>query len=179
MVGRLSRKLIFALLSIALLAGSCQHRPKHRDRTRTPRAERTERQTERVNTNGEIRVPFELENGVYYLKVKVNDVPMKFIFDTGASIISISLTEAQFLYKQGTLTDDDFVDIIQFQDANGDVTESMLVMLRELEIGGVVLHNVEASIVANQTAPLLLGQSALKQFKKVSIDYQRNQLILE
>ena len=104
---------------------------------------------------------------------------MKFIFDTGASIISISLTEAQFLYKQGTLTKDDFVDVMQFQDANGDVSTSMLVKLRKLEIGGVVLHDVEASIVANQTAPLLLGQSALSQFKKVSIDYQNKLLILE
>jgi len=176
MVGRLSRKLIFALLSIALLAGSCQHRPKHHDNTRTPRAERTERQPRIKN---KIRVPLEFEDGVYCLTVKVNDVPMKFIFDTGASIISISLTEAQFLYKQGTLTKDDFVDVMQFQDANGDVSTSMLVKLRKLEIGGVVLHDVEASIVANQTAPLLLGQSALSQFKKVSIDYQNKLLILE
>lgn len=179
MVGRLSRKLIFALLSIAMLAVSCQHRPKHRDRTRNSCAEKVERQTKRVNTHGKTRVPLELENGVYYLKVKVNDVPMKFIFDTGASIISISLTEAQFLYKQGTLTDDDFVDFVRFRDANGDVSTSMLVKLRRLEIGGVVLHDVEASIVANQIAPLLLGQSALNQFDRVSVDYRRNQLILE
>ena len=177
MAGILSKKLLSALLSVVILAVSCQHRPRHRDPilSHSPKPTREEH----VHLRNKIRVPLESENGVLYLKVKVNDVPMRFIFDTGASVISMSLTEAQFLYKQGTLTDDDFVDVIKFKDANGDVTSSVLVILRKLEIGEVVLHNVEASIIANQTAPLLLGQSALSLFKKVTIDNQNNQLILE
>ena len=193
MAGKSPKRLLYVLLSLLLLAPSCQLRPNHRDGSSSRRGdrhemvsrnetnsrhERSKKRSERV-TSGTTRVPLEKADGVYYVKAKVNDVPMKFVFDTGAGIISMSLTEAQFLYKQGTLTDDDFVDIMQFQDANGDVSESLVVVLRELEIGGVVLRNVEASIVPNQTAPLLLGQSALSQFNKVSIDYKHNQLILE
>lgn len=177
MAGKLPKRLVFVLFSMAVLSCSCQYRPKHSDKA-IGRTERVRRDGV-VSKNGVVNVPLEYENGVYYLKVKVNDVPMRFIFDTGASKISMSLTEAQFLYKQGTLTDEDFVDVVRFQDANGDISESILVTLRTFEIGEVVLHNVEASIVTNQSAPLLLGQSALSQFDRVSIDCQRNQLILE
>ena len=39
------------------------------------------------------------ENGIYKVPVYVNDVPMTFIVDTGASNISLSTTEASFLYR--------------------------------------------------------------------------------
>mgnify|MGYP002776377742 CR=1 FL=1 len=37
------------------------------------------------------------ENGVYTVPCKINGLSLKFIFDTGASDVSISLTEAMFL----------------------------------------------------------------------------------
>lgn len=39
-------------------------------------------------------------NGVYQIPVLVNGAQMFFIFDTGASIISISNVEASFLFKR-------------------------------------------------------------------------------
>ena len=104
---------------------------------------------------------------------------MNFIFDTGASIISISETEARFLYKQGTLTEADFVGEANFTDANGDISSGMIVKLRTVKIGDRTLHNVQASIVPNSNAPLLLGQTALGQFGKISIDYQRGTITFE
>ena len=50
-------------------------------------------------------IEMKYENGIYTIPCKVNGVPMKFIFDTGASDVSISLTEAKFLIKQGLLSD--------------------------------------------------------------------------
>ena len=104
---------------------------------------------------------------------------MKFIFDTGASIISISQAEAAFLYKQGTLTDEDFIGNSSFQDANGNVSEGTIARLRKVKVGNIILQDVEASIVPNQRAPLLFGQSALKKFGRISIDNTKHQLILE
>ncbi len=43
-----------------------------------------------------------------------------------------------------------------------------------MEIGGIILHNVEANVVDNIQAPLLLGQTALSKFGKVTIDYNNN-----
>lgn len=119
------------------------------------------------------------ENGIYKIPIEINGSKMNFIFDTGASIISISATEAMFLYKQGTLKEEDFIGNVNFQDATGKISEGTIINLKTVKIGNKVLENVQASIVHNITAPLLFGQSALAQFGKVSIDYKRNEISFE
>lgn len=116
----------------------------------------------------------ERENGVYKVPVTVNGVPMKFILDTGASLISMSATEAEFLHKQGAISDADIIGRSRFQDANGDISPGAVVRLKSVRIGDRVLENVNANIVSSVKAPLLLGQSALSQFGNISIDYRRN-----
>ncbi len=178
MDGKSLRKLTFVLCSLLLLAQtSCRYRPRGRERADTPISSiQADRREEIPKKN---IIPMEYVNGVYYLKVEVNDIPMKFIFDTGASIISISQAEAAFLYKQGTLTDEDFIGNSSFQDANGNVSEGTIARLRKVKVGNIILQDVEASIVPNQRAPLLFGQSALKKFGRISIDNTKHQLILE
>lgn len=117
------------------------------------------------------------EDGVYKVHIYINGVRMEFIFDTGASTISISQTEAHFLIKQGTLTNDDIKGSANFFDANGDISVGRIINLREVKIGNKVLHNVKASVVDNFDAPLLLGQSALKGFGKITIDYENLEII--
>lgn len=119
------------------------------------------------------------KGGVYEVPCKINGTPMEFIFDTGASDITISLTEAMFLYKQGTLSDDDFLGTQQYQIANGAIEEGTVINLSTVEIGDRILHNVKASIIHNMEAPLLLGQSALNKHGKISIDYNRNEITFE
>lgn len=119
------------------------------------------------------------KGGVYEIPCKINGTQMNFIFDTGASDITISLTEAMFLYKQGTLTDDDFLGTQQYQIANGAIEEGTVINLNTVEIGNRTLHNVQASIVHNMKAPLLLGQSALRKYGKISIDYNKNEITFE
>lgn len=124
-------------------------------------------------------VKMEKVSGVYQIPIEVNGVRMSFIFDTGASIISISQTEAMFLYKQGKLTADDIKGTANFSDANGDISEGTIVELKSIKIGDRVLNNVEASVVGNLTAPLLFGQSALGEFRKISIDNNRREVTFE
>lgn len=119
------------------------------------------------------------ESGIYLVPTKINGVSMEFIFDTGASNISISETEALFLLKQGKLQEEDFIGKQNFIDANGDISEGTIVNLKTVEIGNRTLNNVQASIVNNLKAPLLLGQSALSQFGKISIDYNKNEIKFE
>lgn len=133
----------------------------------------------RVDGKGKTTIKMTEQNGVYYIPCKVNDIKMEFIFDTGASDITMSLTEALFLYKQGKLTDDDFIGTQQFQIANGDVEEGTIIKLKTVEIGNRKLYNVQASIMNNLRAPLLLGQSAMNKFGKISIDYKRNEITFE
>lgn len=104
---------------------------------------------------------------------------MEFIFDTGASIISISAAESVFMLRQDKLHESDIIGTSYFSDATGTISEGASINLREVKIGTRTLHNVKASVVHNIEAPLLLGQSALNQFGRITIDYNQNILILE
>ena len=119
------------------------------------------------------------ESGVYLVPVEINGSNMKFIFDTGASDITISNVEAMFLIKQGNLSEEDVLGSENYQIADGSIAEGTIINLRTVKLGNRTLKNVKASIVHNDQAPLLLGQSALAQFGKVSIDYDNNEITFE
>ena len=132
-----------------------------------------------VCVHSQTTIKMEKEGGVYTIPCTVNGIQLKFIFDTGASVISISQTEAMFLYKQGKLTADDIKGTANFSDANGDISEGTIILLSTVKIGNRVLKNIEASVVHNLNAPLLFGQSALEKFGKISIDNNRGEITFE
>lgn len=114
------------------------------------------------------------KNGVYFIPVRLNGVDMEVIFDTGASDIVISSVEALFLLKQGKLSEEAIEGQAYYGIADGSVAVGTVINLRSVEIGDRVLYNVKATVVDNVEAPLLLGQSALARFGKVSINYNDN-----
>ena len=130
-------------------------------------------------TNNRNSIKMEKVNGVYQIPILVNGTTMFFIFDTGASLISISNVEATFLFKQGKLTEDDIIGKANFTDANGDISEGTIIRLKEIKIGNKILNDIEASVVNNTKAPLLFGQSALEKFGKISIDYNSGELVFD
>ncbi|MGM9819181.1 MAG: TIGR02281 family clan AA aspartic protease [Candidatus Onthomorpha sp.] len=116
-------------------------------------------------------VPFERRQGVRFVKVKVNGVEMEMLFDTGASDVSISLTEANYLFKQGKLNPEDIEGYKYSQIADGSIVEGMVINIRRLELGeGLIAENVKAFVVGNMKAPLLLGNSAIEDFGSFEID---------
>lgn len=180
-------RILLCVMAIALVGGSmqsCRYRPHRSSRsshqTESRVSERSSRHTEtRRVSGGEQRVPIRRESGVMFIPVEINGIPMDFIFDTGASAVSMSLTEALFLYKQGKLTDDDILGSEQFQDATGGISVGTVINLRSVVIGDREVTNVRASVVENQQAPLLLGQTVLENFGKVTIDYTNNYITFE
>ena len=121
-------------------------------------------------------VPFTRANGVTKVKCEINGLPLSFIFDTGASTVSISSLEATFMYKNEYLSAKDFVGKSSFVDANGDISVGTIINLNKVTFGGLELENVRASVVSNDKAPLLLGQTVLSRLGKVEIDYENNVL---
>jgi aspartyl protease family protein len=117
--------------------------------------------------------------GVYEIPTEINGLPMYFIFDTGAGLISISDSEIKLLREKGKFSNEDIVGKGNFIDANGDVTEGTIVMLKTVKIGDRTLTNIEASVVHNLKAPLLMGQSALEKFGKISINYKKEEIAFE
>lgn len=138
-----------------------------------------ERTTE-TNSNVESTiVQMENRNGVKYIWVEINGLKLKFIFDTGASNVCISAAEATVLYRQGTLQNDDILNLQYFQDATGAISVGTRINIKTLKIGDRILENIEAIVIDNNQAPLLLGQSVLEKFGKITIDNDRNLLILK
>ncbi len=95
------------------------------------------------------------EGGVSIVPCKINGLNLSFIFDTGASDVTISLTEASFMLKNGYLTKEDIIGSEKYLDATGNISEGITINIREIEIEGLVLQNVKASIVKTLGAPLL------------------------
>ena len=166
---------IYILFSICCLMDSCRHR-HYRDQVTDgdevvdSRSNREDYREERRIRRG-TTVKIEAEGGVYLVPITVNGLDLKFIFDTGASSICISSAEATVMIRQGQITRDDILGQQQFQDATGRVSVGTVINLKTVEIGGIVLHDVEATVVDNIQAPLLSGQTALAKFGKISIDY--------
>lgn len=116
------------------------------------------------------KILMEKENGVYKVPCKINGLPLKFIFDTGAYDVSISLTEAMFMLKNGYLKKEDLGESIYYSIANGEVAKGTRLNIKEIEFGGLKLYNVSASIVHETSAPLLLGQSVIDKLGKIELD---------
>ncbi len=129
-----------------------------------------------VMANSQTIIQMQKRGGVFVMPCKVNGLTLNFIFDTGASDVSVSLTEALFMLKNGYLSESDLIGTEYYKLADGNIAEGTKINLKVIEIGRLKLTNVKASIVHNLSAPLLLGQSALSKLGKIEFDYSQNTL---
>ena len=116
-------------------------------------------------------IKMEKKNEIFEIPCKVNGLNLKFIFDTGASDVSISLSEALFMLKNGYLESEDIIGREGYKMANGAIDVGTEIIIRKLEIGNKELLNIRATIVHTLDAPLLLGQSALSRLGNFKFDY--------
>ena len=96
--------------------------------------------------------------GHYLADGQINGVTLKFLVDTGASVVamnSVDALKAGIAYKQGTR--------MPMHTANG-VIQAYRVTVNTLKLGGVTLHQVEAVVNEGDSPPfVLLGMSALNR----------------
>ena len=175
-------KKIFLLSGLLLLFSYCKHPESEKINQHNVYVpyqfnEESNQNTSFYNDSEENILDMENENGVKYVWIEINGLKLRFIFDTGASNICISAAEATVLLKQGTLQEEDILGVEHFQDATGAVSEGMRINLRTVKIGNTLLQNVEAIVVGNNKAPLLLGQSAFEQFSRIEIDNENQRII--
>lgn len=78
--------------------------------------------------------------------------------------------DANFMMKDEYLSFKEVSGKQYYQTVTGDISEGIVIMLREVDFGGITLRNVKASVVKNQTTPLLLGQSVLFRLRRIEID---------
>ena len=119
--------------------------------------------------NSQTIIQLEKDGGVYKVPCVVNGLRLKLIFDTGASNVCISQTVASMMLENDYLSVNDILGTSKTQVADGRIVGNTRINLKKIQIGDKVLTNVEAVVIHGQTAPLLLGQSALKRLGRYSI----------
>lgn len=115
-----------------------------------------------------------MPGGTYEVPCTINGLPLKFIFDTGASDVTLSSVEANFMLKNDYLSEKDFRGSRRYLTADGTIANGSIVRIKEVKVGDVTLKNIEASVVNSQKAPLLLGQSILDKFGTITIDNEKS-----
>jgi len=130
--------------------------------------------------NEEVQIKLKFRNGVYLIPVKLNNtLSMDFILDLGASDVSISPDIFLVLYRAGTIEESDFIGSQTYQFADGSTAKSSVFNIKSILLGDKEIRNVRASINNSLSAPLLLGQSALKKLSGYRIDNYQKLLIIE
>jgi clan AA aspartic protease (TIGR02281 family) len=139
----------------------------------------SQKSTDSENEIMTVSIPMKsMGGGTYEVSCKINELGLNMIFDTGASDISISQTEVQFMLKNGYLTSNDITGTQKYMDANGNIEIGTTLIFRKVDFGGLILKNVKASVVHNKNAPLLFGQSALSKYGKITIDNENKTIII-
>jgi hypothetical protein len=130
-----------------------------------------------VDTN--IGVKLIKEGGTYKVPVRINGIlELHFTVDSGAADVTIPADVVLTLMRTGTITEADFVGEQTYVLADGSKTKSKTFRIRNLSVGDQIVNNVIGSI-ADINGGLLLGQTFLSRFKRVSFDYGKEILILE
>ncbi len=118
---------------------------------------------------GQKTIRMEKDGGIYKISCKVNGAPMKMYFDTGASTVSISRATALYLLENDLIGPKDFRGKTQATTADGSISDKMVINLRDVEIAGLHLRDVQATVSYSLNAPLLLGQTAIQRLGKISL----------
>ncbi|WP_028388277.1 retropepsin-like aspartic protease family protein [Legionella fairfieldensis] len=109
------------------------------------------------------------KQGHYRLEGYVNDYPVEFMIDTGATLVAIPQKLATQMNLEGRYT-------ISMGTANGVVTGS-LTRLKQLGFAGFTLHNIKAVIIpGSEDNVVLLGMNVLSQF---NLSQQDKRLIIK
>ena len=171
--------IIIKVVFLFIITYSCTQSGRRRPKDKLPQLDNSREIRSAKSSKEKVVIPVENINGVSRIPIEVNGVRMYFIFDTGASMVSISETEAKFLFKQGLLEKSDIMGTAEFVDANGDISAGTVINLKSIRIGNQTVYNVQASVVHNMSAPLLLGQTFLEKFGKITIDNKKGEISFE
>ncbi len=100
-------------------------------------------------------------DGLFYVTVHINTKPVRFVIDSGASVVVLTKTDAQALSLASSSTKRQSI-----QTASGS-KPMRWTRLDTLSIAGQTLTNVDAAIIDSGLQTSLLGQNALAQLGSV------------
>ena len=103
------------------------------------------------------------ENGVFHVYSSLGKVPTKMIFDTGASLTTISAKLASRIGLKLKTADP----TVQLTTADGTVVEAKRLVIPSVRVGKFTVQNVECAVMPAEKGDVdpLLGQTFFKHFK--------------
>ena len=116
-----------------------------------------------VQADGEISVP-RSPDGHYYLTLDINDTPVRFVVDTGASEMVLSLQDA----RRAGIDVDNLAFLGRANTANG-VVNTAAVRLDSVELGPITDRGFPAAVNGGEMFGSLLGMNYLNRFDSLTI----------
>lgn len=116
-----------------------------------------------VLEGGQVSLPRQ-PDGHFYLTLDVNDVPVRFVVDTGATEMVLSREDS----ARVGIDPDNLAYLGRAFTANGEVRTAR-VRLDEVALGQMVDRGVRASVNGGQLNISLLGMSYLDRFERIEI----------
>ncbi|MEM9969185.1 MAG: TIGR02281 family clan AA aspartic protease [Pseudomonadota bacterium] len=113
--------------------------------------------------DGQITVP-QARDGHYYLRLSVNDTPVDFVVDTGATQMVLTQQDA----ARVGIEPEALSYLGRANTANGEV-RTAFVRLEEVRLGGVTDRNVAAVVNAGEMRKSLLGMAYLQRWGRIEI----------
>jgi aspartyl protease family protein len=110
-------------------------------------------------------------DGHFYIDIKLNSKPVRFMVDTGASDISLSLSDA----KKVGIDTDNLTSFRRYQTANGTIL-SGLARVDQMEVANIRFNDVGVAVNDSDMGISLLGMSFLRRFDKY--EFYEDRLIL-
>jgi aspartyl protease family protein len=162
---------IFAGLMLAVSVGFVRFVDRPAPAQPAPAAAMNATPSNKTNNSRSITVP-RGRNGHFQVDGRVDGKRLEFVVDTGASQIALRESEAARLGIRPSARDY----TVMVQTANG-VTRAAMVRLNRVEIGDVVVHDVQALIHSDSALGVnLLGMSFLS---RVKFAHEHGKLVIE
>ena len=109
-----------------------------------------------------VSIPKSRQDGQFWTDARVNSGYVRFLVDTGASAVALTLNDA----KKAGIRTDDLVYNVPVQTAGG-TNYAAMVELKSISIGAITIRNVRALVVPDGLHTSLLGMTYLGQLQKV------------
>jgi aspartyl protease family protein len=110
-------------------------------------------------------------DGHFYIDIKLNSKPVRFMVDTGASDISLNLSDA----KKAGIDVENLTSFRRYQTANGSIM-SGLARVEQMDVAGIRFNDVGVAVNNSNMGTSLLGMSFLRRFEKY--EFYEDRLIL-
>lgn len=110
------------------------------------------------------RTLYRAQDGLFYVNARVNGFPVKFLVDTGATMVVLTPADAQ---KIG-IVPDDAAEMRKMETAAG-LSAVRSLTLDKVEVEGHKVEGVEAAIMPRGLGVSLLGQNLLSQLGTITL----------